>query len=260
MRIATVQLEITEAQPIINRGRVLDLLRKHAEFDLCLLPELWTSGYCYHEWRNIAQNDTPLTINWMSDVAKNFNIWLGGSVVCQDENGRLFNRFLLFNRQGMIVGSYDKTHLFTLMKEHKYLSPGQHLSIIDVEGYKVALAICYDLRFPEMFRKLFLQGVDMFLVPCEWPASRKDILFVLAATRAIEAQAYLILANRVGHDDKGTVYAGMSAIFGPEGIINETKSGVSELIISTLDKNMLTDIRKNFPLMKHRREGIDYDN
>src|SRR3990170_5686456 len=256
MKVAAIQIEITEANPNINRDRVDSLLEESASADLYLLPELWSSGYCHKQWQQIAERDTPITTNWMAKLARKRNAWFGGTVIFQDEQEKLYNRFFLFNRSGRLVGYYDKVHLFPLMDEDQYLQPGKILFITDVDGFRVALATCYDLRFPEMFRKMALDGIDLFLVPCEWPASRKDTLVTLAAARAIESQAYLVLANRVGFDSAGQLFAGKSAIFGPQGMLNMAESDEQNIVSYDIDKQELISSRNILPVLKHRIQGI----
>lgn len=260
MKIAAIQIEITEANPFANRERLREVMHNVKEpADLYLVPELWSSGYSHAEWAQIAEDDTPKTLTWMANLAQQMSSWLGGSVVYRDDQGKLKNRFVLFNRTGQLVSHYDKIHLFTPMQEDKYLQPGNKLAVFEIEGFKVALAICYDLRFPEMFRKVALQGVDIFLVPSEWPKSRQGVLVTLAAARAIESQAYLVLANRVGVDNQGQEFAGHSAIFGPFGTVQALANESQAIVVADIDKRTIIEIRKQLPVFDHRVCGIDYD-
>ena len=259
MQIAAIQMPVEDGNPKCNRLTLAALLDTADGADLCLAPELWSSGYVLEQWSDIADSDTPSTMSWMANQAQTRQIWLGGSLISRDDVGNLRNRFILFDRNGNLACHYDKSHLFVPLDEHKWLKAGELLPpIVDVEGIKMAPTICYDLRFPETFRHLALAGVEVFLAVAEWPKPRQRALCILAEARAIENLAYLVLANRIGPDNSGTDFCGESAVFGPTGLIStmEEVVGVSSAII---DIKKTRELRENFPVLKHRLQGIDYD-
>jgi omega-amidase len=153
---------------------------------------------------------------------------------------------------------YDKAHLFKPLGEDIHLQAGADMPpVINVEGLRVSPAICYDLRFPEMFRRAALLGVDLFLVSSEWPVPREHVLRVLSESRAIENQAVLALSNRIGVDNRGNRFCGESGIFGPNGIIVDAmqKQGV---IAADIDIQTLVDSRRFLSVLSDRLQGIDY--
>ena len=105
------------------------------------------------------------------------------------------NTAYVFDRQGARLAAYDKTHLFTPMGEHEHYAAGDHLTTFSLDGHKCGLLICYDLRFPELFRTLALQGVELLLLPAQWPAARRYHWETLTAARAIENQLFLAACN-----------------------------------------------------------------
>lgn len=259
MKFCSIQMKVKEADGDCNRKTAQSIMESYAGADFYLLPELWSSGYCQDEWLNIAKNDSQLSIDFMAKNAREQNAWLGGSIIYLDELNKLRNRFMLFDRKGFLVGYYDKAHLFPLMREEKYLEPGKMPPVFDVEGFNIAPTICYDLRFPEMYRRLLLKGVDIFLVSAEWPTARQDIMTTLVQARAIESQSYLILSNRVGLDRKNESFAGNSMIVGPSGIIKSAGDTENTAIEYCLYQSDIISIRELLPTLNHRLVGVDYD-
>jgi predicted amidohydrolase len=249
---------VRDGDPDGNRHTLLNYLDDSPGCDLYLLPELWTCGYVHDLWQSIARDDTPLTLRWMKRQALARKIYLGGSVIAENEEGSLVNRFVLYDRDGTLACKYDKAHLFRPLEEDIYLQAGAYMPpVINIEGIRVSPAICYDLRFPEMFRRTALLGVDLFLVSSEWPVPREHVLRVLSESRAIENQAILALSNRIGVDDRGNRFCGFSGIFGPNGIVVDAmqKQGV---FIAEIDTQTLIDTRSFLPVLSDRLQGIDY--
>lgn len=258
MQIAVVQMKIVDGDPAANKRALLAYLDGNAGHDLYLVPELWTTGYVQQEWSRIAAQDTPATLAWMSEQARERRIWLAGSLIAANPDGSLANRFVLFDRHGALACQYDKAHLFRPLDEHVYLRAGTAMPpIIDAEGLRLSPAICYDLRFPEMFRRTALLGVDVFLVSSAWPFPREHALKVLTGARAIENQSIVALANRIGVDAKGNYFCGNSGLFGPFGPISELNQAEG-VAYADVDAAELCKLRAAFAVLDHRVVGIDH--
>jgi len=252
-------MEVVDGDPEANRKTLSKHLDLVPEGDLYLAPELWTTGYAQSQWAKLAAEDTPASLEWMAAEARERRVWLGATLIASNTDGTLANRFVLFDRTGKLRYQYDKAHLFRQLKEDIYLRPGdQAPDIIEIEGLRFASAICYDLRFPEMFRRLALQGVDVFLVSSEWPSSRQHALRVLAEARAIENQAVVVLSNRIGSDGQGNDFCGGSGVFGPIGPLADAGE-LSKTLIADVQPTELNKLRTTFPTLTHRCAGIDYD-
>lgn len=259
MKIAVVQLAVIDGEPAQNRQALSRHLDAAAGGDLYIAPELWTTGYVQPDWARIADDDTPASLAWMGEQARSRNIWLGGSLIARTAEGALANRFVLFDRSGALACHYDKAHLFRPLREDEYLTAGNVLPpIVEAEGVRIAPAICYDLRFPEMFRRLALKDVDLFVVPSEWPFPREHALRIMTEARAVENQAFVALANRVGLDSHGNNFCGGSGIFGPQGALAEVL-GCGSTASADIDVKKLHDLRASFPVLSHRLEVIDHD-
>lgn len=259
MRLASIQMEITDGNPRLNRENLSNIMDNAISCDLCVAPELWSSGYIQEEWSDIASSDTPNTIKWMASESKRRRLWLGGSLINRDAEGFLVNEFMLFDPNGNKSCGYVKSHLFRPLKEHIFLKAGAVLPpIVNINGFMAAPSICYDLRFPEMYRYLALKGVNLFLTSAEWPYPRDNALKVMAEARAIENQAYLVLANRIGADSISNVYCGQSGVYGPDGVLVENGQN-SGLISVEVDLEELNTKRREFPVLAHRVKNIDFE-
>jgi len=257
-KLAAVQMAVVDGDGEANRRRAFDLMDAAKGADLYLLPELWTSGYAFDAWTSAARDDTPLSLAWMSEQARLRRAFVGGSLIARNDDGSLANRLVLFSREGREVLRYDKCHLFPPMQEPLRLSAGNGAEVIEIEGMRVAPAICYDLRFPEMFRRAALRGVDLFLVPSEWPHPRQRSLSILAESRAIENQAFLLLANRCGGDAGETRFCGNSGLFGPFGAIATAGDGEA-VVTAEIERASLDQARRALHVLDERRKGIDFD-
>lgn len=231
MRIGLVQLAVNDGQVHDNLSRAEILIRKVVAIgdrpDVVLLPELWTTGYVHDRWERIAADETPKVAEQLRGLARELGVSIGGSMVTwRDEGGGLVNRFTIVTPDGTTVGVYDKAHLFSPMREKEFLIAGssrEHAQLPPPAGREkvvtAGMSICYDLRFPAMYRASAHEGVELFLVPSAWPEPRCAALRTLAMARAIENQAFLALCNRAGPAADGSTFCGGSMIVSPIGEI-----------------------------------------
>jgi len=154
--------------------------------------------------------------------------------------------------------TYDKGHLFAPMLEDRYLAAGPVRVRATVGEWTAALSVCFDLRFPELYRLDALAGAELFLVPSEWPAERADAMRLFARARAAENQAYLVLCNRTGTAADGTVFGGGSLIVAPDGEIQVAAPAGEQVLAATLDRSVIASLRKDQPLLAQRRPGLDW--
>jgi predicted amidohydrolase len=191
----------------------------------------------------------------VGDLAKKYGLWLNGSMLAMNDEGRPTNASILFNPQGRQVGAYRKIHCFGLMAEDRYLAAGQHLTTAETPWGGVGLAICYDLRFPEMFRAYALAGVDMVYLPSAWPHPRLAHWRTLLRARAIENQMYLVAANQVGSDGVHD-FCGHSAIIDPWGEIVLEAGETEVLLTATIETERVAEVRQQMPVFKDRRPEL----
>jgi len=233
--------------------------------DVVLLPELWTTGYTCERWSEIAERQTPQVMVRLAALARETGVTIGGTMVTQRDDGALANRFTLTTPSGEVTASYDKSHLFSPMREKEFLAPGTarvHAQVptsSETPGRTTttALSICYDLRFPGMYRASAHEGAELYLVASAWPQPRCAILRTLATARAMENQAFLALSNRVGPAADGTTFCGGSMVVAPAGEIlldlggSDEGVGVAEVKMRTVTmaRSMLAVLEDDIELV-----------
>jgi omega-amidase len=255
-KIALAQIELELGQPERNydTAREAVVIAAQEGADMVLLPELWASGY---DLENAQIYASPLKKGWfarMQEMAAEHNIALGGSLI--EERGKeYFNTFLLVDGFGKQLGYYQKAHLFDLIEEKKYFNAGKHLAVIESPWGKLGLALCYDLRFPEIFRAYALKGVETILLVAEWPRRRILHWDALLLARAIENQCFIAAVNKVG-TSKGEQLGGNSAVINPMGEILTRGNAVPGVFMAEIDPEESARARNWMPVLKDRNPDL----
>ncbi|MEM7348037.1 MAG: carbon-nitrogen family hydrolase [Chloroflexota bacterium] len=258
LTVSLAQIDIALGDPDSNCAKVIDWIQEAARrgSDLIILPELWSTGYDLGRAEILASAMNDGVVQQISEVAAAQKIWvLGSTLVSTDNKNAPLNRAILFDQVGETIATYDKIHLFGLMDEDQYLSPGQSLSLTETPWGKAGLAICYDLRFPEIFRSYALAGASMIMLPTEWPYPRQAHWQTLLRSRAIENQLYVMACNRVGKDRNNT-FCGRSAIIDPWGEVVVEAGDTETLLTTTIDLDAVQDIRQKIPIFDDRRPDL----
>lgn len=198
--------------------------------------------------------------------SKKFGVWIiaGGLPEASGEAVRVHNTCVVTNPEGNITARYRKIHMFDVevgdgqrYRESASCAPGDKPVVASVAGANVGLSICYDLRFPELYRTLVSQGAEVLVVPAAFTlATGKDHWHVLLRARAIEAQCYVIAAAQWGSHPKGRRTFGKSCIIDPWGEIIAQASEGEGVTLATLDPAYLNQVRKSLPSLTHRRLGV----
>lgn len=212
--------------------------------DIMVLPEFFSTGFTMR--REVAQKSDGATVRWMKEVSQNYGTAIAGSVAIE-EDGKVFNR-MFFIAEGSVLGYYDKRHLFRMGAENDFYSAGESRTLIDFKGWKIALNVCYDLRFPIWSRNAGME-YDLMINAASWPSSRGKVIEPLVKARAIENMSYFAFVNRVGNDPENT-YGGGSLIVNPRGedIALRRVSGGIEFYSASLSYSKLSDLRERFPV------------
>lgn len=227
---------------------------------LIVFPENFT---CYEGSRTRVESlENSMTLLHMTRKAKEHNIWiLCGTIFTPGEDGRHRNTSILLNPKGERVARYDKTHLFDVTlpdgevrKESKLVQPGENIVTVNTELGYLGLSVCYDLRFPELYRQMTVQGAQILCVPAMFAAQTGRAHWeVLLRARAIENTCFVIAADQWG--GKGDAY-GHSMIINPWGeIIAEVKEGQG-IALGEIDLDQLTAVRDKLPCLTHRRTDL----
>lgn len=181
--------------------------------DLIILPEMFNTGFSMNA-AQLAESMGGKTMDWMHQTAIKHNCEITGSLIIK-ETGKYYNR-LIWMRPDGTYQHYDKKHLFTLAKEDEVYTPGNKRIMVELKGWKICPAICYDLRFPVWLRNTD-ELYDLLVIVANWPEKRAAHWRALLAARAIENQAYVIGLNRVGHDGNEVYHSGDSSCIDPNG-------------------------------------------
>lgn len=234
--------------------RLLDnaLIRPGA---LIVLPEMFATGFTMHVDR-IADDDEA-TQSFMAESAVAYQAYVLGGVVTRDADGRGRNEAVVYDPQGREIARYCKRKPFTYGGEPKHYVAGTQAVTFDWQGVTVAPLICYELRFPELFRELTAPvarqrdpaaGVHLFAVIANWPRERTDHWSALLRARAIENQAYLIGVNRTGDDPKLS-YIGHSVILDPRGKVLDELKDEEAILTAEINLAELIAYRREFPAL-----------
>ncbi|MCK4709660.1 MAG: carbon-nitrogen hydrolase family protein [Gammaproteobacteria bacterium] len=210
-----------------------------------------------------AEGDGPVQ-KFLSEQAKKYQVWLvGGTVpVKSNDESKLYSSCMLFNDLGERVAVYNKIHLFDVHIEESNESytesdttmPGDDIVVVDTPFGKLGLAICYDLRFPEMFRNMVNQGMEICALPSEFTAQTGRAHWeVLVCARAIENLCYVIAAGQGGYHVSGRETHGNSAVVNPWGVVLNHMGKGAGVVAAKLDRQYLETTREHFPVLEHRR-------
>ena len=268
LRIALVQLAVTDGDVDDNVRRATALIRGAPTADLYLLPELFTTGYAHATWAGVARDRTREVAAELQHLADARGAWIGGSMIAETPDGGLANRFHLFapsapESLGVLPTiTYDKAHLFPPMGEPERLTGGttRVRSCIGhgARAADAALSICFDLRFPEQYRLDAVDGAALFACVAEWPHPRSETLRLLARARAAENQAWLALCNRVGPSADGASFCGGSCVIAPDGtVVADAAEGVDTVTVAEIDVRAAHRARSGFAVLPLRVPGVD---
>ncbi|MBN1426661.1 carbon-nitrogen family hydrolase [Candidatus Fermentibacteria bacterium] len=258
MHAIALQWSIRRMDPEANMGMAADLLRASSPQpgDLIVLPELWPTGYSSGD--RLAGAATEHGGRWSSfcaDLASSHGVIIAGTVPARTDNA-LTNRLLVSGPEGTL-GYYDKIHLFPPMREQQLFVPGTRADPIPLPGGPVmGPVICYDVRFPELFRLLALRGATVFVMPSQFPDPKEDLWHIFLASRAAENQAYLVACNRTGESGSFTFF-GSSAVYDPLGRCLGRLGREEGYLKVTIDPAVVVETRDALPVLPHARLSLE---
>ncbi|GAA3405035.1 carbon-nitrogen family hydrolase [Paenibacillus hodogayensis] len=259
LQVAVVQMDVAIGEPDINFAKLSELLEEcvgaERKPDLIVLPEMWNTGYALDRIHTIADPQGERTIRFVSEFCRNHKVNVVAGSVAELNGDRVRNTAFAIDREGNVAGEYSKIHLFRLMDEEKYLHAGDRLGSLKVDGVPAGMMICYDIRFPELTRKLALGGAKLLIVPAEWPHPRLHHWRTLLTARAIENQMYVIACNRVGTSGT-TSFFGHSLIIDPWGEILAEGDEAERVIAAEIDLSVVDKVRSTIPVFADRRPEL----
>ena len=257
LTISLGQMDVKLGDPATNWRTVqtMTAVAKQRGSDLVVFPELWSTGY---DLENAASYATPTDAGLFAQVstlAQTHQIDILGSCLSLLGEDKFGNTAVYFAADGRSLGQYSKLHLFRLMQEEQFLTAGSEPTLIETEWGKAGLTICYDLRFPELFRHYALAGAQLVFVPAEWPHPRLAHWRTLLRARAIENQMFVVACNRVGNS-KNTDFFGHSCILDPWGEIVMEAGEDEQLVTAVIDIDKVAEVRSKIPVFSDRRTDL----
>lgn len=252
------QVKSAAIQFNINLGSIepnLEYVRKELEtaaaagVKLAVLPEMWATGFAYSKLAELSSR-TGSVLAKLAEISLQHGMVIVGSLP-EPHESKVYNTAYVIDC-GEIIGKYRKIHLFSLMQEDRYFDAGNSWLLADTTVGKLGVLICYDLRFPELARRLAVEGADIFVVPGEWPKPRQEHWRALLLARAIENQAFVIAANSCGITGKLDFF-GMSMIIDPKGELLAEGGYEAETLIATLDFGRMDSWRNQIPCFNDRK-------
>lgn len=253
VKISLLQMSIVPGMPQKNREKAVNLISQASTYnpDIMVLPEMWTTAYQLENIAKICDRDGMPTSEIIAAQAKTKAVNIVAGSFASIEAGKVFNTSYVFNRTGNNIAKYQKIHLFKLMYEHNYIESGSNHCLFELDEIKCGVIICYDLRFPELARKLALEGIKVLFVPAQWPAARLEHWTTLLKARAIENQIFVVAVNRAG-EDQGAEFQGSSMIVSPWGEVIAQADYKEQIITAELDLNEIEQAKSKIDILGDR--------
>ena len=253
MKVAAIQFDIAWEDKPANHATVERLLEE-ARIDpgtYVLLPELTDTGFSF----NLEQIVDERSGAWAAGLARRLGIWIQHGFAQRGPDGLGRNCAAIIDPGGETLGLYCKVHPFTYSREPEYYASGDTVVVRECDGAAVCPLICYDLRFPELWRVAAVAGAEVFTIGASWPEARQAHWRALRIARAIENQAYVVAVNRAGRDPSHR-YAGGSMIVGPGGDIVAEAGPEPAVLTADLDMGALRRWREEFPALRDVRPEL----
>lgn len=234
--------------------------------DVVVLPEMFNCPYDNSYFKQFAEEfNSGETVRMLSNAAKKYSLYIvGGSIPEKDLQGNIYNTCFAFNRNGECIGRHRKMHLFDIdvknkirFKESDTLKAGDAITVIDTEFCKIGIAICYDIRFPELFRIMALEGAKMVIVPAAFNMTTGPMHWeTLFKSRSIDNEIYTIGVSPCRDYNNSYIAYGNSLIVSPWGEIQGKLDEKEDILFQSIDLSKIDDVREAIPVFKHRRSDI----
>lgn len=253
MKVASIQMTTVNNDKDANLVKAAANIEKCSDADLIILPEMWNVGFTnFDQYINQAEGKEGKTLTMLRTMAQKTKSYIhGGSFVEKDQDS-YYNSSYLLSPTGEIVGQYRKIHLFGYNSEEtKILTPGEDVTVVSTPLATIGMATCFDLRFPELFRKMVDKGAELFLVCSAWPYPRLEAWTMLNRVRALENQCFLMSSNSCGVIG-GAQFVGHSLVVDPWGEIIAGSGDEESNVRAEIDLSKLRAARDNFPGLASR--------
>ena len=261
IKLLVVQLEAVAGDIDKNISKIKSLFEKseYSSADLIVLPELWTIGW---DSPNFNKSSEPIfksrAYNFLKEIAIKYNSnVIGGSAVLRKEGEKDRNTCLIFNRQGELISTYDKFHLFSHrgQSEGSFLQEGETPVIVKTDIGKIGISICYDIRFPELFRLYAFNEADIMVNMAAWPKAFTEDYVTLAKARAIENQTSFVSSCLTGKINESFDFSGQSMVIDYKGKVINKLDEEEAVLYAELDLEEMHQYRKQMPILKDTKRS-----
>jgi len=262
LMVSLAQMDVRLGNPRINWTKMQQMSQqaKQQGGEMVVFPELWDAGFALDKVKELASPLGGGLFAQVTALSKQLSLYITGSML-EKRGVSVANSAPIISPDRGVMGVYRKVHLFPLMKEDQYLSAGESTLLVDMPWGVIGVAICYDLRFPELFRRYALEGAKVVVMPCQFPEPRLEHYRILLRARAIENGIFIVAVNRVGSDlgEEGgqeTRYFGHSSIIDPWGNIVFEAGGAEGVYTAPLDLTQVDKAQKAIPVLRNRRPEV----
>lgn len=254
IQAAAIQFNVKQGDVDANLAYVRGALRRVTAQGarLAVLPEMWSSGFSYRNLNELAQRTAGI-VEELLELSRELKLVIVGSMP-EPHGEKVFNTVYVIDN-GRLAGVYRKLHLFSLLGEDRAFDSGDSWLLADTSLGKIGVIICYDLRFPELSRRLALEGAAVICVPAQWPKPRQEHWRTLLRARAIENQLFVVACNACGPIGK-LEFFGMSLIIDPKGELLAEAGEAEGEISASLDLQLMADWRAQIPCFNDRRPEL----
>lgn len=264
LNVAALQMQSVIGDRKANYSKVEKIISNELspDTDLLVLPEVWTVGWSCEDFPKCAEYiDNCETIQFLSDIARQYNVnILGGSFIHKCKDGKSLNTCPVINRDGKLIATYSKNHLYSYCgcSEGDFIKVGDSPVMVNIEGINIGLTICYDIRFPEIFRAYRLAGADLLVNMAAWGLKKPIPWEYLTGARAVENQCYMIALTQSGRIKDDDFNIGHSRIFDFCGeTIAEIKDQREGIMSCKIDFSNMYEYRKICTILKDIRENYE---
>ncbi len=264
-KIAICQMRVVDDKQI-NIDKATSMIKESADngADMIVLPEMFNCPYDTHKFRDYAESaDESQSLKAVSQAASLNDVYIVAGSIPELLDGDIYNSCFVFDRNGHILDVYRKMHLFDvdipgmIFHESETVTAGNEIVVVETDLTNVGIVICYDIRFPELFRLMNLKNAGLMVIPGAFNMKTGPSHWeTLIKARAIDNQVYMAAASPASNDDLSYVAYGHSLIVDPWGNVLGKAGRDEEIIYANIDAAYIDKIRRELPILKNRRTDI----
>lgn len=263
LALCQMQVGLIKEDNIKNAEKMIREAVKNGA-NVVALPEIFNCPYSNKYFREFSEDENGMTVKFLSGIASELGIYLVGGSIPEIDEDKVYNTSFTFDRKGKIIGKHRKAHLFDIdvkggvsFKESDTLTPGDKSTVVETEYGKIGIAICYDVRFPELFRKMTLEGAKLVILPAAFNMTTGPAHWDLSMkARALDNQIFFAAVSPARDINSPYVAYGHSCAVTPWGEFCAKLDSRPGIAYTDIDFNYNEEIRNQLPLLKHRRPEI----